>query len=596
MSIYQYITFRERRRHKFGTLAGRHGAAAGQAEGPQDRNRFQLPNKKERRTVVVHLFCLLGCLFFLSACSSRPESGDSNGQPPADDQLVIHLPGGDWGYPTPYAHYPRGPGGFKMALIFDSLLERGEKNLIPWLAESWEVSPDGRHYLFTIRKGVKWQDGRPLTPEDVKFSFEYANRHPMVWSHVFEAIERVELAAANQVRITVNAPSATMLYSLGITRILPKHIWEDVARPKEFTGPPAVIGSGPYRLTDYSKEHGTYRFEAFSGFWGPKPQVFAIEYIPVGEEILAYEKGEIDLVTVPADLLPRFRSDPSHIVRKSPAFWGYRLLFNFERAEELKDVRVRRAFAHAIDKKELVDKVARGAAVAGRAAILPPDHVMAAEDVVTYPFDPRKSNHLLLQAGYKEVGGEGGREDGDGNRLAFSLLCSNQEIRLAEVLRQRLSQVGIHLAIESKDGKSRDAMVARGDYQLAVIGHGGWGGDADYLAQRFADIGQGPNLSPSNSGMLTQMAPDLIELLKRQRREFDPRKRREMVYRIQRELSKAVPEIPLFYTTNYTVYRPEKYNGWRFMYDHHSLAHGKLSYLESVKKKTAAADREREQH
>ncbi|MGD9210760.1 MAG: ABC transporter substrate-binding protein [Desulfobacteraceae bacterium] len=531
--------------------------------------------------------------FFFISCSTKTESTSSseekrNTEKETAEQVVIRLPGGDWGYPTPYAHYPRGPGGFKMTLIFDSLLERSDEGLIPWLAEEYEVSPDGKYYLFTIRKGVTWQDGTPLTAEDVRFSLDYANRHPMVWSEIFDQLKAVELENDNQVRVTIKNPSAAMLYNLGISRIIPKHIWENVDRPKEFTDKKAAIGSGPYRLTSYSKEHGTYRFEAFKDFWGPKQRVTAIEYVPVSEEILAYEKGEIDLVRITPDLLPRFKSDDSHAIRKSPAFWGYRMIFNLENAGALKDLKVRKALAHAIDKQELVDKVARGAGVPGRAAILPPDHVMATSNVKEYSFDLKAAQTLLEQAGFGQKTGDNIRKDEKGNTLSYTLLCSSQEVRLAEVLRQRLLQAGVDLKVISKDSKSRDALVSNGEYQLAIIGHGGWGGDPDYLMQRFDPSGQGVNLAPSRSGMLVNQSPELLDLLSHQNREFDSQKRKQLVEKIQVLLADLVPEIPLFYTTEYSIYRPAKYDGWSFMFDHHSLAHGKLSYLSEIKKEAVA--------
>ncbi|WP_218188419.1 hypothetical protein [Desulfosarcina cetonica] len=71
----------------------------------------------------------------------------------------------------------------------------------------------------------------------------------------------------------------------------------------------------------------------------------------------------------------------------------------------------------------------------------------------------------------------------------------------------------------------------------------------------------------------------MLDLLNRQQTEIDPARRRQLIADIQRELAEQVPEIPLFYTTAYSIYRPARYDGWMFMYDHHSLPHGKLSYL-----------------
>ncbi|HBT17779.1 MAG TPA: diguanylate phosphodiesterase, partial [Firmicutes bacterium] len=120
--------------------------------------------------IIIAVMCvnMSGCIF-----NKKSEKASADQQP-----LVINLEGGDWGYPTPYGHYQRGPGIFKMQLLFDSLLQRGEEGLIPWLAEQWEVSSDGKEYIFTLREDVKWHDGQNLTAEDVKFSFSYFAVHP----------------------------------------------------------------------------------------------------------------------------------------------------------------------------------------------------------------------------------------------------------------------------------------------------------------------------------------------------------------------------------------------------------------------------------
>ncbi|AEG13790.1 ABC-type transporter, periplasmic subunit [Desulfofundulus kuznetsovii DSM 6115] len=492
---------------------------------------------------------------------------------------VIRLAGGDWGYPSPYAHYPRGPGIFKMCLIFDGLLERDEKGLIPWLAEKYEIKEGGKQYLFTIRDGVKWQDGKPLTAGDVKFTFEYASKHPMVSSYIgSKDIEKVEVVGDRQVLITVSEPNAAMLYNLGLTRIIPKHIWENVDNPKEFTKPEAVIGTGPYRLTEYNKEHGTYRFEAFEDFWGPRQRVKVIEFVPVSEEILAFEKGEIDLAGVTPDVLPRFQNDPQYKIVKNPGFWGYRLLFNMGDYPVLRHKELRQAIAYAIDAKELIEKVARGAAVPGSAGILPPDHVMYNPNVKQYDLDLKKAEELLVKLGYDRLDQNGIRQNQNGEKLSFNLLVG-EEVRLAEVLKEQLARAGIEIKVQSVDMKTRDTRVRNNEYQLAIIGHGGWGNDPDYLRERFAGRSRG-GLSPSASGLRGYNNDELNNLLEKQRLEMDDQKRKQLIFKIQEILAEDVPEIPLYYTTGYNVYRPAKYDGWMFMFDHHSLTHSKLSYLE----------------
>jgi peptide/nickel transport system substrate-binding protein len=536
--------------------------------------------KKRSLTLVISLLVLLtfSCgLLYGCKIDKAKETSKTEGKKTAD---VIKLAGGDYGYLTPYAHYPRGPGIFKMRLIFDSLLERDEKGYINWLAEKYEIKENGKQYLFTIRDGVKWHDGKPLTAEDVKFSFEYAIKHPMVSSTISEKdIEKVEEVGDRQVMVTVKKPSAVMLSNLGTSRIIPKHIWEKVDNPKEFLDKEAVIGCGPYVLTDYSKEHGTYRLEAFKDYWGPKQRVKVIEFIPVSEGILAFEQGEVDMTGVTPDVLQRFEKDPDCKIVKAPAFWGYRMLFNMGETAVFQEKELRQAFCYAMDKQDMIDKVQRGAGVPGCAGILPPDHVMYNSKAKQYDHNPKKAEELLVKLGYDKLE-NGVRVNSKGEKLSFNLLVGG-EVRLAEIIKEHLGKVGIEVTVQSVDGKTRDARVQDNKYQLAITGHGGWGNDADYLRERFSSEKKaGGGISPNLMRFKGYSNPELSELLEKQFETIDENERKKHIFKAQELLAEDVPEIPIYYTTGYSVYKPAKYDGWMFMFDHHSLEHSKLSYLE----------------
>lgn len=519
------------------------------------------------KRIILLSVCLLIAVTLLFAGGEQEITSSEDTK--SEDTMVdvIRLGGGDWGYPTPYAHYPRGPGGFKMCLIFDSLLERDEDGLIPWLAEDYQIKNEGKQYLFTMRKGITWHDGKPLTVEDVKFSFEYASKHPMVWSYVgSDDVERVEIKDDYQILITVKNPDASLLYNIGRVRILPKHIWEKVEVPKEYNEPDAVIGSGPYKLSDYSKEHGTYRFEAFEDFWGPKQRIQFIEFIPVSESVLAFEKEEIDLTRISPDLLGRYENKSEYKVVQRPAFWGYRLLFNMGDNQVLQHKDVRQAINYAIDKNELIEKIARGAGVPGSGGILPPDHVFYNPEVKQYEYNHQKARNLLEKAGY--------------GSLSLTLKVPDREIRLAELIKNQLEKVNIELTIISSDRKTHDSRVRNMEYELAILGHGGWGGEPDYLRRFVGESASTGSISPLDSALKGYNNSKLNSLLLKQKHEFDRGKRKQILFEIQNVLAEDVPEIPLYYTAGYTVYRPEKYDGWIYMFDHHSLTHSKLSYLE----------------
>lgn len=526
------------------------------------------------KSVIPCFLALLLILFSAAGCQKSAEGpGDALNKNSSSQEelekkepLVIRLEGGDWGYCSPYTHYSRGPGIFKMRLVFDSMLEKDEEGFIPWLAESWDIEDNGITYIFNLRQGVKWHDGTEMTAEDVVFSFKYFQEHPPVSIGSIMSdkgfLMELEALSSYQVKITTAKPDATFLEQAGTTRIIPKHIWEKVDNPQEYMDLEAVVGCGPYILTDYNKEHGTYRFEAFQDYWGPEPGVDVIEFVPVSDVILAFEKGEIDMAGIPTDLLPRFEDSAEYSVVESPGFWGYRLIFNMKEYEIFRNQKFRQAFSYAVDSQELIDKIARGAAIPGNPGILSRHHVMYNPNVSEYDYAPDTAREILKQE----------KLDAD---LSFALLVGDDaEVRIGEVLKEQLSKAGIGIKVESVDMKSRDSRIAEGQYQIALVGHGGWGGDPDYLRTRFSS-----ELSHWYSGTPGYENTEVDRLTSAQIRETDPKKRKEMIFKLQKILAEDVPEIPLYNTTGYTVFCPDKYNGWMFMFDHHSLSHSKLSFL-----------------
>jgi len=515
-----------------------------------------------QKAVVVAVAIAL--MMFAGGCGTDGQSAPTTADP--NKPLVINLAGGDSGLPSPYSHYPRGPGTFKMNMIFDSLLERGEQGYIPWLAEKWDISPDGKTYTFFLRQGVKWHDGKPMTAADVKFTFEYFAKHTPVSDELTingkNIITAIELLNDYTIKIHVDNVNATNLGRLGNVRIIPKHIWEKVDDPKKFSTPEAVIGCGPYVLKEYDKEQGAYKYEAFTDYWGPKPRVDVVQFIPVSDSLLAFNKGEIDLTGMTPDLLSRFENNQEFVIKQNPAFWGYRLIFNMERRPELKDKSVRQAFAYAINKQEIVDKVARGAGIPASAGYLPLGHIWYNPNVKQYEFNIDKAKELL-----------------QGKKLTFTLLISSSEARIAELMKISLAQAGIELIVKSVDGKTRDAAARSGEYEIILNGHGGWGGDADLLRTTYATK-QSASQSPSANGIYGYSDETINQLCEQQLTEIDQTKRKELVFTLQEIIAKEVPQLPIYNTTGYIVYRPAKYDGWRYMFDHHEVTHNKLSYLE----------------
>ncbi len=168
----------------------------------------------------------------------------------SEDSVAVYTIGdttGDWGFPSPYAHYSRGPGYTQMSFIFDTLVWKDESGYVGALAEDW-VMEDDDVYLFHLRKGVTWHDGVTFDADDVIFTVDYTKDNPYMWvdDSIIESAEKVD---DYTVRLYLSEPYAPFLDQVaGTLPILPEHIWEDVNDPVNFKDQEALIGTGPYTL------------------------------------------------------------------------------------------------------------------------------------------------------------------------------------------------------------------------------------------------------------------------------------------------------------------------------------------------------------
>ena len=496
----------------------------------------------------------------LNDTTASEELSESNEN--ASDDLTIRLAGKDWGYPQPYTHDPRGPGSYNMFLIFDSLLEKDETGLIPWLAKKYSISEDGKTYTFQLEEGVVWQDGQPFTANDVKFTFEYFIEHPPVRTDLFidgeTYIDAIDVVNDYEINITVTEANATLLEKMGTCRIIPEHIWANVDDLENFMDEDAVIGTGPYRLAAYDKEQGAYQFEAFEDFWGPKQRIQTIEQVPVSDSVLAFENGEIDYTRISQDVISRFADDPQYAFSIDPPYNGVRLMFNM--TGSLADKNLRHAIAYAINQEEIITNVARGAGRPGNAGYIPTEHPYYNADAVNYAYNPDKAIELL-----------------NGKTYTFTLRTSESDVRVAELVKLYLEAVGITVEIEASDTKTNDQNVTTGNYELILQSVGGYGKDPDYLHAIFHTKDQ--SNSVSGSVLYGYSNPEVDALSEQQMTEMDSVARKALIMNLQELIAEDLPVYTIYNKTATNVYRPEKYDGWMYMYDHQWQYHSKLSYL-----------------
>jgi peptide/nickel transport system substrate-binding protein len=477
--------------------------------------------------------------------------------PEASFVETLRLPGGGyWGHPSPFG-FNRGPGFMRASLLFDTLVWRDASGeTIPWLATDWALSEDGLTWTFTLRDGVRWQDGEPLTAADVIFTVDYYQAHPgSAWFMAqIDMVASATAIAENQVAIELVRPFAPFLQTVGEAMLIfPQHIWQDVADPQAFAEPPAFVGSGAYRLVEFSQAEGTYLFEANPDFFLGAPYVRRIEFVPTSDEILALSSGQVDAFDqfggVTDEMLAPFRQPPFEI-EQAPGEWGMFLFFNLEQETPLQDVRVRQAIAHAVDRQALVERVLFGFGGPGNPGFLPPANPFYNPDVAAYPYDLDRASALLEEAGY----------DGTPIQLAYSPDWIMASARVVEIIETGLGEIGINLDVVTMDQATIDAAAAEGSYELLITGFGGLGADPDQLRRSFASSSQTRGFSRG----LGYHNPTFDALAEAQVSMGDPAERRAAVDEMQAILASDLPALALYYTERVVVYDAATFDNWYF--------------------------------
>lgn len=448
---------------------------------------------------------------------------------------------GDWGYPSPYTHYCRGPGYVRMSFIFDTLVWKARSGFIPLLAKKWHYEKEENAYIFSLREGVSWHDGEKFTAKDVVFTFSYIKKRPtwMVDSSIVE--EAVEINPYT-VKIYLRKPYAPFLNNIACTLpILPQHIWQEVENPRGFQKDEALIGTGPYRLCDYNRVQGTYLYQAYPNYYLGKPEVERIKFIKVSEQIAptALRRGEINASSVPPETVKDLKKEGFQTLTSSGS-WNAKLMINHTK-EPLSSKKFRQALAFAINREEIVKITQRGYATVGSTGLIPPSQeYWYNPNIEQYSYSPAKVKIILESLGYHKKKGYYWK---NGKKLTLELLTSSQFVRVAELISQQLEKVGIAVSMRSLDSKSLDVRVGSWKFDLAVSGHGALSGDPFILNKVI--LGEGFISARYNKNEL------LNKLLINQLHQMDREKRKETIYKIQKIYAQELPALTLYYPTWY---------------------------------------------
>ncbi len=462
-----------------------------------------------------------------------------------------------------------------IGLVYDTLFwSQVKEDPEPWLAESAEPNADMTEWTVTLRDGLEWQDGVPLTAADVAFTFEYYKKQAGASGRYAHHVSDVPLFQSatvvdeQTVKITYGAPAPQFKVMPGADLpILPKHIWESVTDPKTMsTGLP--VGSGPYKLVEIVPDQ-LYRFEANEKYFKGKPTVDKLELPVVKDPSAAFSAlrtGEVSSVAfnVPPELFDQFSKNPDLALAKSTRYQSTQVNFNARKAP-LSDPKLRKAMSMATDKDALVETVLLGRGTPGLPTFLHPDSVWGTKDTKS-DYDPEAAKKMLDDAGYTPGAG-GIRVAPDGKPLSFSMLVNSfipQDVRAGQLIAQQLAPLGVEFKVEALDPAALTARrrpAVMGDvppydaYITNLESHGHV--DPDALYYFFHSPG------PKGFGVgITGYTNPAFDKIAEAATTAPNDERKKLIAQLQETIATDAPSMALWYKDGDWAYRPADYDGW----------------------------------
>jgi len=434
--------------------------------------------------------------------------------------------------------------------IYETLIKRDEKTLelVPSLAESWEVAEDHLTYVFRLKKGVKWQDGRPLTARDVLFSFERIRDPKVDSAHLrsyYQDVENLEVLDDHTIRYTYRIPYFRALEFCGGIPIVPAHTFTEGV---DFNNHPIgrnPIGNGPYRLLRWEtgREIVLVRNEEY---WGEKPHFNRIVLKIITDSTAAFQvlkKGGLDEMTLrPIQWVRQTRSRRfnENFLKLKYYTPSYSYIGWNQRKPLFSDRRVRLAMTLMMDRETILKKIlfGLGTVVSGNFYIKSPDYNQALKP---HPYDPAKAIELLRAAGWEDHDRDG-ILDRDGAPFRFEFLLSSGSKfgeQVATILQENLKGIGARMDIRKLEWAVFIQRIDERDFDACTLGWSlSWESDPFQL-WHSSQAEKGSNYV----GFVNEEADRIIEAA---RREFDPAKRHRMYHRFHEIIHEEQPYTFLF--------------------------------------------------
>ncbi|MFB9325120.1 peptide-binding protein [Paenibacillus aurantiacus] len=390
--------------------------------------------------------------------------------------------------PIYYSDTASGDAAYLIQANLYDLDRKGNVAAEPWslAAELPQVSEDGLTYTIKLKKEAKWNDGTPVTADDVIFTFDTV-RNPDAASPGFGNYDKIDTITKTDdqtVVIKLKQVFSPFLYSLN-TALVPAHILKDVP-VKELeknaygSDPAKTVTNGPWKWTEW--KNGQYlTFEADPNYWGPKPHIQKITYKIYADqntEVQALLKGDVDLTqAIPLPMLDTVKAKDNIDVILAPGPQYEYMAFNFKdenfasKKSPFAGIKTRQAIATALNRQGMVDNILKGTGTPLNAPFLPGSWADPGENATAYPYDVEKAKALLAEDGW--VPGKDNILEKDGQRFSFELQYNagnSRREQVAAVIQQNLKDVGIEVKPKGIDFAAWiDQNVTPGKFEAILL-------------------------------------------------------------------------------------------------------------------------------
>ena len=506
--------------------------------------RLQLRQAPRSQGLLLHLICLLAAAT-LAGCRGDVPTATAAADPGTRDRLVFAA-AADATTLDPHNTADTESDQVIM-MVYEPLLAFDDAmQIVPRLAERYNVGADGVTWTFHLRPGVRFHDGTPLDAEAVKANFTrvldpVANHKRL---SLFSMIERVEVVDPLTVRIVTKFPFGAFEPTIA-------HVSAAIVSPavasahgKAFgSAAGAVSGTGPYRVASWKKDQEIV-LERFDGYWGAKGATRQIVYRPIPEaaaRVLALESGDVDVISrIPAADIPRLEARDDIAVYKLPGVGAQQFRFNVAK-KPFTDPRVRQAISYAINRPAIVKNLVASFARPSTSALT--SIMRGYTHLGEIPYDPERATQLLREAGYP---------DGFRTRIATTPRYP-MGVVLAEAVAADLKKVGIEATIDVFDWATMTQFWSglppeKNPQEIFIMGAGASTADADW---GLRPIFKSAPTNENNYGYYSNAEFDRV--IEAAMRETDAARRQALYTRAQQIVYLEDPGAVWLFDTLYSV-------------------------------------------